>query len=71
METKSYNRESKSCSAKYGIFYRFVYMRDSCSANSCSARLTLCHGSARHSLQTETVLDLCAGAKLCIKYSAP
>ncbi|MPC45585.1 hypothetical protein E2C01_039289 [Portunus trituberculatus] len=31
METKSCNRESKSCSAKYGIFYRFVYTRDSCS----------------------------------------
>ncbi|MPC65396.1 hypothetical protein E2C01_059530 [Portunus trituberculatus] len=32
MGTKSCNRKSKSCSAKYGIFYRFVYMRDSCSA---------------------------------------
>ncbi|MPD02597.1 hypothetical protein E2C01_098190 [Portunus trituberculatus] len=38
METKSCNRESKSCSAKYGIFYRFVYTRVLCSVNSCSAR---------------------------------
>ncbi|MPC92828.1 hypothetical protein E2C01_087938 [Portunus trituberculatus] len=38
MGTKSCNRESKSLSAKYGIFHRFVYMRDSCSANSCLAR---------------------------------
>ncbi|MPD05311.1 hypothetical protein E2C01_101046 [Portunus trituberculatus] len=30
MENKSCNRESKSCSVKYGIFYRFVYTRDSC-----------------------------------------
>ncbi|MPC75534.1 hypothetical protein E2C01_069924 [Portunus trituberculatus] len=37
METKSCNRESKLCSAKYGIFYRFMYTQDSCSANSCSA----------------------------------
>ncbi|MPC48253.1 hypothetical protein E2C01_042021 [Portunus trituberculatus] len=39
METKLCNRESKSCSAKYGIFYRFVYTRVSCSVNSCPARL--------------------------------
>ncbi|MPC94884.1 hypothetical protein E2C01_090074 [Portunus trituberculatus] len=38
METKLCNCKSKSCSAKYDIFYRFVYTRDSCSANSCSAR---------------------------------
>ncbi|MPC39455.1 hypothetical protein E2C01_032992 [Portunus trituberculatus] len=39
METKSCNRKSKSCLAKYGIFYRFVYTRDLCSVNSCSARM--------------------------------
>ncbi|MPD07024.1 hypothetical protein E2C01_102865 [Portunus trituberculatus] len=38
MGTKLCNRESKSCSAKYGTFYRFVYTRDSCSVNLCSAR---------------------------------
>ncbi|MPD04682.1 hypothetical protein E2C01_100383 [Portunus trituberculatus] len=31
MEIKSCNRESKSCLAKYGIFYQFVYTRVSCS----------------------------------------
>ncbi|MPC46173.1 Mitotic checkpoint protein BUB3 [Portunus trituberculatus] len=57
MGTKSCNRESKSCSTKYGIFYQFMYTRDSCSARAGNAGGTVGLTSLpnRHAIGSERV----------------